>query len=223
MPAVMERSDEQLLAVYSDETQTSAARHQAFHDFVDRYRRRVYGVCLQVLGDPADAEDAAQETFLKVARHAEGFRADAAVSTWIYRIARNACTDLIRRQARRPQTPVADVTVVAEDATAPDAIGATETGLVLRQALGQLDELSRQLLLLVAVEGLSYAEAAAATDLAVGTVKSRVSRARVRLGELLVEQVRRGHPMQGDGRLIDGIKAERDLLGPLRSDGSKSA
>lgn len=181
-----ERSDEALLAVYADPTQTAAARQQAFHAFVGRYQRRVYGVCYQVLGDPDDAEDAAQETFVKIARHAEGFRSESAVSTWVYRIARNACTDLIRRRARRPQTPVADITAVADNA-APDAVGATETGLDLRAALEALDDLSRQLLLLVAVEGLTYAEAAAATDLAVGTVKSRVSRARARLGELLAQ------------------------------------
>lgn len=184
MATTTERPDEELLAVYADDTQPATARQQAFHAFVSRYQRRVYAVCFQVLQDPADAEDAAQETFLKIARHADGFRSESAVSTWVYRIARNASTDLVRRQARRPQTPVADVAAVA-DGEAPDAMGATEAGLDVRAALAALDELSRQLLVLVAVEGLTYAEAAAATDLAVGTVKSRVSRARAQLGALL--------------------------------------
>lgn len=179
-------SDEALLERYLDVEAAPAARDAAFRALVARYRRRVFAVCLQVLGDPEDAEEAAQETLVRLARHGETFRGEAKLSTWLYRVARNVATDRVRHEARRPSTPVADIRVVHEP-VAEDHTSASETAAVVRSALEQLDETSRRLLLLVAVEGLSYAEAAAAAALPVGTVKSRVSRARLRLGELLAD------------------------------------
>lgn len=178
------RRDAESLAVYVDPSRGRSRREAAFHDLVTRHRHRVYAVCLRVLGDHADAEEAAQETFVRLARSAEGFRGDSALSTWLYRVAHNACTDLVRREARRPRTPMADVGEVAEAGTDDGATSRADLGAV-GAALDQLEEDARTALLLVAVDGLDYAEVAAATDVAVGTVKSRVSRARARLAELL--------------------------------------
>lgn len=193
MTSPTSRSDEQLLAHYLDVEVAPGAREAAFHELVGRYRRRVFAVCHQVLDDPRDAEDAAQETFVRLARRGETFRGEAKLSTWLYRVARNVATDLIRHDARRPATPVADIDTAADRPVA-DHAEASDTAAEVRAALAQLDERSRQLLVLVAVEGLSYAEAAAATDLAVGTVKSRVSRARVQLGALLADGDPGGRP-----------------------------
>ena len=179
-------TDEQLLERYLDPSRPAAQRESAFRDLVARYRRRVFAVCFQVLRDPQDAEDAAQETFVRLARRGETFRGEAKLSTWLYRVARNVSTDHVRYDARRPSTPVEDVRAHDEPAI-DDHAAASTTAAAVRAALAQLDDLSRRLLVLVAIEGLSYAEAAAATDLAVGTVKSRVSRARHRLGELLAD------------------------------------
>jgi RNA polymerase sigma-70 factor, ECF subfamily len=179
--------DEALLAHFADASRPAAEREVVFHRLVTRYQRRVFAVCYRVLGSSADAEDATQETFLRLARNAGSFRGDAQVSTWVYRIARNVSTDHVRYDARRPSTPVDDLTRVGNEPEAEDAIAASETAVAVRAALAQLEERSRTLLLLVAVEGLSYAEAAEVVDLPVGTVKSRVSRARVRLGERLAE------------------------------------
>lgn len=179
-------ADDEVLAVYADEQRPRREREDAFHTLVDRFQRRVFAVCRQVLLDPGAAEEATQEVFVRLARSAATFRGEAKVSTWLYAVARNVATDRVRHEARRPATPVADVADVAGHlAAAADEISARDVGIDLARALDQLDDTSRHLLLLVAVEGLSYAEAAAACDLAVGTVKSRVSRARVRLGELL--------------------------------------
>ncbi|MFA9443874.1 RNA polymerase sigma factor [Egicoccus sp. AB-alg6-2] len=180
-----DEADEAVLARFTDASLPDGQRQAAFHELVHRYQRRVYAVCVRVLGSPADAEDAVQETFVRLARGAATFRGDAKLSTWLYRVARNVCTDHVRYDARRPSTPVEDITAVGDQPRADDVIAARETAMTVEAALAQLDEQSRLLLLLVAVEGLSYAEAAAAVDLPVGTVKSRVSRARVRLGELL--------------------------------------
>jgi RNA polymerase sigma-70 factor, ECF subfamily len=180
--------DSALLAHYADTANPAAVREVVFHRLVSRYQRRVFAVCYRVLGSTSDAEDATQETFLRIARSAHRYRGEAQVSTWIYRIARNVSTDQVRYDARRPSTPVDDLTRVGTEPEADDAVAASETALTVRDALTQLDERSRLLLVLVAVEGLSYAEAAEVVDLPVGTVKSRVSRARVRLGELLAER-----------------------------------
>lgn len=189
MTSPQPESDEAVLARFADPARAAGEREAAFHELVHRYQRRLFAICVRVLGSPSDAEDAVQETFVRLARGAASFRGDAKLSTWLYRVARNVCTDHVRYDARRPSTPVEDVAAVATEPEADDVIGARETAMTLEVALAHLDEQSRLLLLLVAVEGLSYAEAAAAIDLPVGTVKSRVSRARVRLGELLADRL----------------------------------
>lgn len=180
-------SDEQVLANYVDTTRSAGDRQAAFHELVQRFQHRLFAVCFRVLGSPGDAEEAVQETFVKLARHADSFREEAKLSTWLYRVARNVCTDRVRYEARRPSTPVDDIAAVADEPDAQDHLAAHDTAVAVRGALDQLDEQSRTLLLLIAVDGLSYAEAAEVADLPVGTVKSRVSRARVQLGQLLAE------------------------------------
>jgi RNA polymerase sigma-70 factor, ECF subfamily len=189
--------DAAALATYLDAGAPRADREAAFADLMTRHARRVYAVCLRVLRDHADAEEATQETFVRLARSAEGFRAEAALSTWLFRVAHNVCTDLVRREARRPRTPVADVTTVA-DLAHPDGSQQRAELADLGAALARLDDDGRTALLLVAVDGLSYAEVAEATDVAVGTVKSRVSRARLRLAELLADAAVEV-PRAGDG------------------------
>jgi RNA polymerase sigma-70 factor, ECF subfamily len=177
-----------LLRAYVDATDR-AERDAAFHVLVDTFERRVHAICWRFFGDHADAEDATQDTFLLLARKAHTFRSDAKVSTWVFQVATNACRDLARKRARRPQTPVGDVTGVldrADDAPAVDDLAVTAAlGDAVRDALDQLDELSRTLVVLCAIEGLPYPEVAATLDLPVGTVKSRVHRARAKLAELL--------------------------------------
>lgn len=181
--------DAQVLAIHVDAARPRRDREDAFAELVRRFQRRVFAVCRRTLQDDADAEDATQEVFVRLARGAAGFRGEAQLSTWLYAVARNVATDRVRHDARRPSTPVEDVARLpeAEALTVADEASGREAALDVGRALAQLDEVSRELLWLVAVEGLSYADAAAATDLPVGTVKSRVSRARARLGALLAE------------------------------------
>lgn len=170
--------------------QDRSSRDAAFHELVRRYERRVYGICYRYFGNHADAQDATQDTFLTLARKLDQFRHDSKLSTWIYRVATNACNDLGRRYARRPQTPVEDVgEAAAADAgselTMDDQLAGLEMAHEIEQALLQLDELSRTLIILCSIEGQSYAEVSAALDLPVGTIKSRVFRARAKLAEIL--------------------------------------
>jgi RNA polymerase sigma-70 factor, ECF subfamily len=183
-------SDEEVLACYVDVTATTGDRETAFHALVDRYHRRVFAICFEVLRSRSDAEDATQETFVKLARGAAGFRGDAKLSTWLYRVARNVCTDHIRHDARRPATPVADPGQLDDAPSEPDSSAGTAEQLAVAAALDSLDPLSRRALVLVAVEGLTYAETGEVLGLPVGTVKSRVSRARGRLATALSERSR---------------------------------
>jgi RNA polymerase sigma-70 factor (ECF subfamily) len=195
--AFVDVPDEDVLAAYVRAPPGPAGRREreaAFAELVGRYERRVYGICYRYFGHHADAQDAAQDAFLSVARRAASFNRDSKLSTWLYRVTVNACNDLARKRARRPQTPVEDVAAVAPPAADHDAVAATETAAEVQRALLRLDELSRALLVLVGIEGLTYAEAAAATDLPVGTVKSRVHRARAELADLLGDVVQPGGP-----------------------------
>ncbi len=187
-----EHADEDVVATYVDATRPRAEREAAFSEVVTRYERRVFAICLRELGSHSDAEDAAQDTFVHLARKADQFRGDSQWSTFVYRVAINACRDLQRRYGRRPQTPVADVTRAQVDAgmtpdVAADEVTGAETALVVQAALSQLDDLSRTLIILCAIEGLSYPEAAVVLDMPVGTIKSRVFRARAQLAELLAD------------------------------------
>lgn len=185
--ALRAATDEDVLASYV----AGRDRDQAFSELMDRYSRRVYAICFRYFANHADAQDATQDTFVAIARRAATFSANSKLSTWVYRVAINACNDLARKRARRPSIPVADVPDVV-DATASehdDAVIAADTGAVVQRALLQLDEVSRTLLILVAIEGLTYVEAAGVADLPIGTVKSRVHRARARLADLLADQL----------------------------------
>ncbi len=163
-----------------------AARDAAFGELMARHRDRVHAICHRYFRDPVDAEDATQETFLTVLRRAGTFRGEAKVSTWLYRVAVNTCHDLARHRARRPQTPVEDIGRVADSVESTlDDLDALDLSDVLREALATLDDETRGLLVLCSVEELPYAEVAEAYGIAVGTVKSRVHRARAKLAELL--------------------------------------
>lgn len=180
-------TDEDLLAAT---LAGGSAREQAFLELVDRYERRIYAICHRFFGNHADAQDATQDTFLAIARRADAFRGDSQLSTWIFRIAVNACKDRARARSRRPQTLVADVqeaadasgTMLADD---HDELGLVEVQGEVAAALAQLDETSRTIVILCAIEGHDYAEVAQMLDMPVGTVKSRVFRARARLAVLL--------------------------------------
>ncbi len=150
-----------------------------------RYQRRVFGICLHYFGNAADAEDAAQDAFVAVLRRASTFTGAASFSTWMYRVATNACNDLARKRSRRPQSAGDDVERLQDTASADDLIGRRELGVELEQALATLDPEFRDVIVLHDVVGLPHAEIAARLDVPVGTVKSRIHRGHARLASAL--------------------------------------
>jgi RNA polymerase sigma-70 factor, ECF subfamily len=174
------RSDEELVAAFV------GGDRAAFDELVGRYSRRVYGICLRYFGDPSEAEDAAQETFVVLFRRASTYRGGSAFSTWLYRVTMNVCHDLGRRRARRPQ-PMQSET--ADDRpTADDVLANRELGLDLEQALRTLDPEQREAVVLHDVAGVPYADIAARLGVPVGTIKSRIARGHARLASVLVDR-----------------------------------
>ena len=167
----------------------------AFNELVLIYQTPVYNVALRTIGHSEDAADASQETFLAAYRAIRDFRGGS-FKAWLLRIAVNTCYDLLRRRQRRPSTSLdviveesGDQTTFADRRVGPErAALAAETVSVVEQGLATLPDDQRIIVVLCDVQGLSYEEAAEAEGVALGTVKSRLSRARARLRQFLVER-----------------------------------
>jgi RNA polymerase sigma-70 factor (ECF subfamily) len=181
-------SDEELLAAHL------LGDRDAFGQLVGRHERRVYGICLRMLGNREDAQDAAQEAFLSALRRASSFRQEAAFSTWLYRIAVNAATDQARRRGRARTTPLepGDAGVAGPAAGRGDPGDEVAIAVTVQAALSRVPEEFRAAVVLCDLLRLPYAEAAAILGVPVGTVKSRVYRGRLALaGELGSDPPRR--------------------------------
>ena len=161
----------------------------AFTALVQRHETRVYNVCLRILGDREDARDAAQDTFITVLRKLPQFRGESAFSTWLHRVAVNACYDALRKRKRHPMLRLAtddERDALAETGPpAPDPAEAVAGQVDVVRALAQVPEDYRIALILADVRDLPYEEISRALDVPVGTVKSRVHRGRVALARAM--------------------------------------
>lgn len=160
----------------------------AFEALIRLHEKRVYALCRRMCRREEDAMEAAQDAFLALWRGIGGYREDAAFSTWLYRLTVNACLDLLRREKRRGDELSLDG--VDERLRDPlpgpeEAAERSETARLVREAMLSLPPDYRQVLLLRETEQLSYAEIEEITGLAAGTVKSRLSRARLALRNYL--------------------------------------
>ena len=158
-----------------------------------RYKQPLVDFAYRMTGDPVEAEDVAQEVFIKAYRNIcnSGFRDDtASVSAWLFRVARNAAIDRLRKRKRRPTSYLEDATgganaVPGSGGTASDAVIASETGREVAAAVAGLPEDQRTAVILAEYEGLSYAEIAAVMNCSEKSVESRLYRARQHLRRLL--------------------------------------
>ncbi len=200
-----------------EQLQISAAqqgRLGAFNDLVRTYEQRVYSLCYRMLGDPDSAADATQETFLSAYRALDRFRGGS-FKAWLLRIAANACYDQLRIRQRRPtqsldhmlhgETDDAPLDLPSPDRTTDpeDRALQAELSREIQHALAQLPDDQRIALIMVDIQGLSYEEIATAMNTNLGTVKSRISRARFKMRDLLLG---RGELLRGRSRSI----TERD-------------
>lgn len=158
----------------------------AFGTLVERHERRVYNLALRMTGREEDARDATQDAFLTALRKLSSFRGDAAFTTWLHRIAVNACYDLLRKRVRSPMLErVVDDEFSHEPPPSPDHAAQTELSIDVRRALMDVPEDYRVVMILHDVQDLPYNEVAAIVGVPVGTVKSRLHRGRVALAKAM--------------------------------------
>jgi RNA polymerase sigma-70 factor (ECF subfamily) len=157
-----------------------------FTDLIRTYQDRIYNLCRYMLENPQDAEDAAQETFIKAYQNLKNYTPNASFYTWLYRIAVNTCLDHIRKFSFHSLffsgDKEAHIDSFPSQAPSPESAYATAQSMVaLQSALNKLSTKLRVVIVLNELEGLAYEEIAEILDVSVGTVKSRISRAREEL------------------------------------------
>lgn len=171
----------------------------AFNQLILHYQGLAYNVAYRIVGDPDSAADATQDAFVKAFQRLNQYRGGS-FKSWLMRIVTNTCYDVLRARKRRPtstlesnaEDPESDSDYdprLIDDAERPDAyVLRQELAGVIQAAIGQLPADQRTTLVLADIEGLDYQEIAEATGAALGTVKSRLSRARARLRDILMAQ-----------------------------------
>jgi RNA polymerase sigma-70 factor, ECF subfamily len=191
-PAAQDTDELQLIE------QAVAGDERAFAELVTRYQTAVYNLAYRMLGDVGEAEDPAQEVFLRIYRRLATYDADHRFSTWVLSIASHYCIDLLRR--KRPWlVPLENISNWMRARTrGPEAAAlAVEQQDIVRGLLAKLPEHYRLVLLLRYWHDLGYEEIAQVVDLPVSTIKARLHRARNALAALV----------NGDGRLADALQA----------------
>ena len=169
---------------------------RAFKQLVERYQRKVYGVAFGMMHNKEDARDVAQEAFVKVYRYLEYFKGEASFSTWLFRITSNICIDLMRKRGQTKGLTHVEFDESVKQDTAEAQIGALgsllgtnpqksalrkELGDKINEALSEIPEAHRQILLLREVEGMSYEAIAQTLNVPKGTVMSRLFHARLKM------------------------------------------
>lgn len=161
-----------------------------FEVLVLKYQDRIYNLCLYMLGNPLDAEDAAQETFIKAFRGLEFFETHAPFYTWIYRIGINTCLDYKKKASSRYERFHSDIDSLRQDIPSEnspeDQLKISEFTESVQSALLEIPAKLRTVIVLKEIEDLSYEEISRVLKISIGTVKSRISRAR----ELLRKKLR---------------------------------
>jgi RNA polymerase sigma-70 factor, ECF subfamily len=164
-----------------------AGDSRAYEPLVRRHHQRVLALCLSLLKNPSEAEDAAQDSFLKAYRSLSSFRGDSEFSTWIYRIAYRTCLDALRKRSReKSESWDALVEVRGEEIqclfmSQPGPERALENKNLVERVLSTLLPDYRRILVLREVYGFSYEEIAAAMECSLDSVKARLRRARLDL------------------------------------------
>jgi RNA polymerase sigma-70 factor (ECF subfamily) len=163
----------------------------AFGEIVLRYQDKIFNLCRHMLGNAADAEDAAQDVFLKAYQALPKFQPEASLYTWLYRIATNTCIDYRKKpifeslfgDSGEGERLVLDR---ATDAPSPEKLyQSKQIDQALQESLGKLSPKLRAIITLKEIEELSYEEIADALEISMGTVKSRIARAREELQKLM--------------------------------------
>lgn len=183
----MEIQDEALIR------RAAAGDDSAFETLMLAHQKQVYSLCLRMSGNADDAFDLSQEAFIKAWRGLAQYQFGAEFSTWLYRLTRNVCIDFLRRQKRQAAVPLeteqdgeATELPIPDSAPLPEErVFHDERQRALQQAMLALPDEQREILILRVVNDLPYEKISAILELPLGTVKSRLARARIQLKKIL--------------------------------------
>ena len=182
----MERNEQKLIE------RASGGDPSAFNQLMAMHEKRMYAVALRMFANREDAQDCLQEAMLRIYRAIGGFKGQSSFSTWVYRITMNTCLDELRRRKTRAATSLDTLLdsgwSPADEGDVPERHAvASEQRRVLDAAIAELPEDMRSAVVLRDVQGFSYDEISAMLEVNVGTIKSRISRGREKLRQILQE------------------------------------
>lgn len=171
----------------------------AFEKLVEAYQKKIYNICLRMIGNADDAYDLAQEVLIRIYKSINGFKEQSSLSTWVYRITTNVCLDEIRkRKLKRTVSLDQDIRlddseikreIVSDDPPPDELAEKKEIKKTVASAINMLNEEHRTVIVLRDIQGFSYEEIAKITNCPEGTVKSRINRARQAL-KIILEKKR---------------------------------
>jgi len=167
----------------------------AFEELIETYQNKVFNIAYSMLNNYEDANDVAQEVFIRVYKSIKNFKGESSFSTWLYRITTNVCLDELRKRKNKnvvsidEDIPFDDGEVtrqIVDDGPTPDIIAEKkEVREIVNEAIGQLSEEHKTVIILRELQGLSYEEISKIINCPQGTVKSRINRARSALKNIL--------------------------------------
>lgn len=179
------------MPVLSDELLVKQAQdddRNALSELITRYERKTYNLAYRLMGNHADASDAAQEALVRVCLRLHNFRGDSAFSTWLFRVVTNTCLDELRRRGRLRHASLDDALPIEEGAVPRQASDDAESPVeyaerhevqaAVQRAISRLPDEYRIVVIMRDLQGLSYHEIAAMLGTTLGTIKSRLHRAR---------------------------------------------
>ncbi len=169
---------------------------EAFNILVQTYQKQVFNIAYSMLSDYEDASDAAQEIFVKVYKSIESFRGQSSFTTWLYRISANVCNDFLRKRQRRAATVSIDqddddgyvAELESESPTPEEHLEMTEQQKAVRSAINELRNEYKEIIIYSDINEMSYDEISYILKCPIGTVKSRLNRARNALKKKLLEK-----------------------------------
>lgn len=170
----------------------------AFEKLIESHQKRAYNIALRILKNPDDAMDISQEAFIKVFKSIKSFKFQSSFSTWLYRIISNTCIDFLRKNKNEVysidnpiQTDEGNIKRQFEDQgnTTEEMFNKKMTKELVHNAIDELEDQHRVIVILRDIEGFSYSEIADILGCTLGTVKSRISRARDNLKNIILRDM----------------------------------
>ncbi len=167
---------------------------ECFEELIKQHQQFAYNIALKILGNPEDAKDATQDALVKVYKNMKSYREDSKFSTWLYRIVMNVCKDSLRKNKDILMYDEERILEIPETDSDWDPVSAYEQNEVREQiekALDEVPEPFKTSLVLFDINGMSYAEISEMQGVALGTVRSRIHRARVYMRAILQNKLER--------------------------------